>query len=164
MLLSGCGLPRCPRLLTLPSSPLAAAAAHEFPPPNNKSPCPWLPCCLWLLVVDDIWSIIVCSSLWWFCVEWIEFECNGWKLCVWLAAVYNWLYNKLAGRTGYRELLQLLLPYDEFWDPIRDGKFVLFVWLCPMFVFEFEVSKSSWTGDSGCELLSLRDRGPVDKL
>lgn len=78
-------------------------------------------------MVDDIWSIIVCSSLWWFCVECIELECSGWKLCVWLAAVYSWLYSKLAGRTGYSELLQLLPPYEVFCDPINEGKFELFV-------------------------------------
>lgn len=58
----------------------------------------------------------------------------------------------------------MLVPYEEFWEPIRDGKLDVFVWLCPTFVVVFEVSRSSCTGDSGWELLSLSDRGPVERL
>lgn len=48
--------------------------------------------------------------------------------------------------------------------PISEGKLELFEWLMAMLGVVLEVNKSSWTGDSGCELLSLSERGPVERL
>lgn len=83
--------------------------------------------------------------------------CNEWKLWDWLAAEYNWEYKRLAGSTGYNELLQLLLGYVVgvmFWCR---GKLALLTWFTPKLDWE---RRSSWTGLSAALELSDKDLGP----